>query len=121
MKICMPVLEAKGMESVVYGHFGSAPCFALYDTETRDVLFSENKEAEHEHGSCMPVDALRKMGAEAVLCRGMGLRAANHLVAAGIKPFIVEAETIAEAVGKYNSRDVRVLDEQTSCHAHDCH
>jgi predicted Fe-Mo cluster-binding NifX family protein len=121
MKICLPVLEDKGMESVVFGHFGSAPCFAMYDTETRTVAFSKNNEAEHEHGSCMPVDALKKLGAEAVLCRGMGLRAANHLIAAGIKPFLVEAEIIAEAIGKYNSKDVRVLDESTSCHAHDCH
>jgi len=33
MKICMPVSEAKGMDSVIYGHFGSAPFFAVYDTD----------------------------------------------------------------------------------------
>ncbi len=120
MKICMPVLENKGMESPVYGHFGSAPCFAVYDSETKTIAFSPNNETEHEHGKCMPVDALRTLGAEAVLCRGMGLRAANHLLAAGIKPFLVEAETIAEAIGKFASREVKVLDEQTSCHSHNC-
>ncbi len=121
MKICMPVLEDKGMESVVYGHFGSAPCFALYNSETGSVMFSTNKESEHEHGSCMPVSALKILGAEAVVCRGMGFRAANHLVAAGIKPFLVEAETVAQAIAKYDSGDVRVLDESTACHVHDCH
>jgi predicted Fe-Mo cluster-binding NifX family protein len=120
MKICMPVLEDKGMDSVVHGHFGSAPCFAVYDSETKNVAFSPNNEADHEHGSCMPVNALRTLGAQAVLCRGMGIRAANHLVAAGIKPFLVEAETITEAIGKYERREIRVLDEQTSCHAHNC-
>jgi predicted Fe-Mo cluster-binding NifX family protein len=120
MKICMPVLEDKGMDSVMYGHFGSAPCFALYNTDTHTVVSSKNNEAEHEHGSCMPVDALRAMGAEAVLCRGMGLRATNLLMTAGIKPFLVEAGTIAEAIGKYERREIRVLDEQNSCQAHNC-
>jgi predicted Fe-Mo cluster-binding NifX family protein len=121
MKICLPVPEVKGMDSVVFGHFGSAPFFAMYDTETKGIEFTKNNEAEHEHGSCMPVDALRILGAEAVLCKGMGMRAANHLVEAGIKPFLVDAETIADAIGKYDKREVRVLDEETSCHSHGCH
>jgi len=71
------------------------------------VTFSENKEAEHEQGSCMPVchGVCGQWAAEAVLCRGMGFRARTILVAAGIKPFLVEAETISEAIGKYNSRE----------------
>jgi len=71
MKICMPVLDEKGMDSVVYGHFGSAPFFAVYDTDKKDVSFVNNNEREHEHGQCMPVAALQKIGAEAVLCKGM--------------------------------------------------
>jgi len=121
MKICLPVLENKGMESQVFGHFGSAPCFAVYNSDTKSIIFSTNDESAHEHGKCMPVDALRTLGAEAVLCRGMGLRAANLLVASGIKPFLVDAETVSEALEKFDRREVRVLDEATSCHAHECH
>ncbi|HUI92822.1 MAG TPA: NifB/NifX family molybdenum-iron cluster-binding protein [Chitinivibrionales bacterium] len=121
MKICMPVAEDKGMKSVLHGHFGSAPCFALYDSETQRTVFTSNNEAEHEHGKCMPVNTLRTLGAEAVLCRGMGLRAAHLLAAAGIRPYLVEAETVGDAVEKYDKRDICVLDERTSCHAHDCH
>jgi len=31
MKICMPVQDAKGHDYFIYGHFGSAPFFALFE------------------------------------------------------------------------------------------
>jgi predicted Fe-Mo cluster-binding NifX family protein len=117
----MPVLDDKGLDSLVYGHFGSAPFFAVYDTDTKDIVFTNNNESEHEHGKCMPVDAIRALNAEAVLCKGMGMRAANLLLAAGIKPFLVDASTVSDAIGKYHVQEVRVLDESTSCQAHGCH
>ncbi len=121
MKICMPVQDENGLDSLVFGHFGSAPFFAVYDTEAKNVSFSNNNESEHEHGKCMPVDAIRALNAEAVLCRGMGMRAANLLIEAGIKPFLVDAVTIADAIGKYDKREIRVLDESSSCQSHGCH
>jgi len=65
----MPVPEQNGMNSVIFGHFGSAPYFAMYDTEKKDVSFVTNNESEHEHGQCMPVGYLQKNGAEIVLCK----------------------------------------------------
>jgi Uncharacterized conserved protein len=121
MKICMPVLDEKGMDSVVYGHFGSAPFFAVYDTEKKDVSFVNNNESEHEHGQCMPVAALQKIGAEAVLCKGMGMRAANLLFGAGITPYMVDAETILEALKQYEAKNIAVLDANKACQHHDCH
>jgi predicted Fe-Mo cluster-binding NifX family protein len=109
------------MDSVIFGHFGSAPFFALYDTENKDVAFVDNGVAEHEHGQCMPVDAIRKTGAEAVLCRGMGMRAANLLLEAGITPYMVEAETIVQAIKQFEAKNVAVLDASKACQHHDCH
>lgn len=120
MKICMPVLDEKGMDSVVYGHFGSAPFFAVYDTDKKDVLFVNNNESEHEHGQCMPVAALQKIGAEAVLCKGMGIRAANLLIEAGITPYMVDAGTISEALRQYEEKNVAVLDADKACKHHGC-
>ena len=33
MKVCFPVPEDKGLDSLVYGHFGSAPLFGVDDHE----------------------------------------------------------------------------------------
>ena len=34
MKICFPVQNDNGIESTVYNHFGSAPVFVVFDTDT---------------------------------------------------------------------------------------
>jgi predicted Fe-Mo cluster-binding NifX family protein len=121
MKICMPVGDENGLSSVLYGHFGSAPFFALFDTETQNVSIVNNSLGEHEHGQCMPVDAIRKTGAEAVLCKGMGMRAANLLIEAGITPYMVDARTVSEAITQFKTKNVTVMDASKACQHHDCH
>ena len=37
MKVCVPVSENKGMESVPFGHFGSAPEFVICDLDSNEV------------------------------------------------------------------------------------
>jgi predicted Fe-Mo cluster-binding NifX family protein len=121
MKICMPVLDNNGSDSIVYGHFGSAPFFALFDTETNKVTVVKNGLGEHEHGQCMPVDAIRKTGASAVLCKGMGMRAANLLNTAGITPYMVEAEMVSDAIARFKGNDVTLFDASNACQHHGCH
>ncbi len=120
MKICMPVSSSEGLNSKIFGHFGSAPYFAIYDSATSQVTVVDNGLGKHEHGQCMPVNAIKDTGAQAVLCWGMGQRAANLLAAAGITPFLVEAETVEQAIQKYNSKEIVVLDASRACQHHDC-
>jgi predicted Fe-Mo cluster-binding NifX family protein len=121
MKICMPVLDENGSDSIIYGHFGSAPFFALFDTETQDISIVKNGVGEHEHGQCMPVDAIRKTRAEAVLCKGMGMRAANLLIEAGITPYMVDAKTVSDAIAQFKAKNVAIMDASKACQHHDCH
>jgi predicted Fe-Mo cluster-binding NifX family protein len=37
MKICFPVESDKGLDSEVFGHFGSAPTFVVFDTEAKSI------------------------------------------------------------------------------------
>ncbi len=117
----MPVLSSDGKNSQIYGHFGSAPFFAIYDSVTDEVSIVNNSVGEHEHGQCMPVNAIRNTGAEAVLCKGMGMRAANLLAEAGITAYMVDAAIVSEAIKKYKTKDIVVLDASRACQGHDCH
>jgi predicted Fe-Mo cluster-binding NifX family protein len=121
MKICVPVLSSDGKDSQIYGHFGSAPYFAIYDSASDDISIVNNGVAEHEHGQCMPVNVIKNTGAEAVLCKGMGMRAANLLAGAGITAYMVDAATVKEAIEKYKTKDIAVLDASRACQGHDCH
>ena len=55
MKVCIPVVENKGMESLPYGHFGSAPEFVVCDLEKGTVESINNGDLGHEHGKCQPL------------------------------------------------------------------
>ena len=37
MKVCIPVSENKGMESLPYGHFGSAPEYIIWQLYSKEI------------------------------------------------------------------------------------
>lgn len=121
MRLCIPTLDTKGLDSEMCDHFGSAPYFTLYDTESSQVTTAVNGHRNHIHGSCMPVDMLKTHQADTVLCKGMGARAIDLLVTAGIKPYLVDAETVSEAIAQFKAKNVRILNVKNACQHHDCH
>lgn len=58
MNICVPTLEDKGMDSVAYGHFGSAPYFIMVDVAAGATKTIHNGNEHHAHGACNPLAAL---------------------------------------------------------------
>jgi predicted Fe-Mo cluster-binding NifX family protein len=121
MKLCIPSLDQNGLESAMCDHFGSAPYFTLYNTESKQITATANANDHHTHGSCMPVAALKELEADAVLCRGMGARAVSLLRTGGIQAFLVDAATVAEAISKFDAKEVRMLDAENACQRHACH
>jgi len=86
MRIAFPVSEDKGMDSPVHGHFGSAPHFVVVDSDTRTLAALPNRDMEHEHGACRPLEALGTP-VDAVVAGGIGGGALAGLRAAGIKVY----------------------------------
>ena len=96
MKICFPVTADEGLESPVYGHFGSAPLFLLIDTDTASVAALDNRDLHHAHGQCSPLRALGDAAADAIVVGGIGGGAQRGLQAAGQKVYRAEGATIAD-------------------------
>lgn len=121
MKICVPVGENKGMDSVCYGHFGSAPYFVVYDTDTMKLEMINNGNTDHVHGQCNPVGTLMNCGADCIIVAGMGARAVQLLQSAGIKVYWAErAFTIGDLARDVNSYIQREMTVQDSCRDHAC-
>ena len=57
MKIAFPTQKDVGLESEVYGHFGSANLFIIVDSETGAVSSTGNPDQDHIHGRCQPLKA----------------------------------------------------------------
>jgi predicted Fe-Mo cluster-binding NifX family protein len=93
MRVCIPTEDDAGIESALAAHFGRAPYLTFVDLETRRVEVAPNEHGESAHGSCDPVTAIRRAGADAVICLGLGRGALSALTAARI-PVFITAESI---------------------------
>ena len=118
MKICFPVVEAKGLESEVYGHFGSAPAFIVVETETKAVSAIQNNDMHHDHGACNPLKALDNQRVDAVVVGGIGFGALNKLKQSGIKVFQAQALTVNENVQLIHSQNLPEFSPQNTCAGH---
>lgn len=121
MKLCIPVGKDEGVESEIYGHFGSAPWFLLYDCESKAVEALANAKVEHEHGQCRPMDLLANRGIAAVVCKGMGRNAVNAVQQQEVKVFTTAAATVRGAIDDFMAGRLIKLDPENSCQGHACH
>lgn len=98
MKACFPVAEDNGLDSRVYGHFGSAPVFVAVDTATGSVSSINNGDATHAHGQCSPIKAMGGLAPDCVIVGGIGGGALGKLSAMGVKVFRAGAATVRENI-----------------------
>ncbi len=118
MKIAIPVAEDRGLESLVYGHFGSAPTFVLVDSETMSVESVDNRDQVHAHGQCSPLKALAGTRPEAVVVGGIGAGALLGLQNAGIRVYQAAGKTVAEVVALLRQGGLKGIDRQHACGGH---
>jgi predicted Fe-Mo cluster-binding NifX family protein len=122
MKVSIPVSEFRGLDSPVCGHFGSAPCFVLVDTETMSVEPLSNRDEHHVHGACSPLRALAGRSVDMVLVDGIGAGALHGLRRGGIPVHRAPSGTVAEAIRAFQEGRTEVLAGEPTCvgHAHGC-
>ena len=113
MKIAVASVDGTSISQ----HFGRSNCFLVYDLEGNVVggevvrtntstahaqgqCHGEHQHHDHEHGHGDVVAALRDCSA--VLCGGMGSRAAEELERHGIRPVVVRGDVSPlDAVRQY--------------------
>ena len=118
MKICIPIIEDRGLESPVSAHFGSAPLFALCDTATGDIRTIDNRNAQHEHGMCQPLAAIGGQGVEAVVVGGIGRGAMMKLQAGGVRVFLGAPATVADALAAHKAGALPEATPDMACAGH---
>jgi predicted Fe-Mo cluster-binding NifX family protein len=121
MKICLPIKTDEGLESKVFGHFGSAPLFFVADTDSGEYKVEANNNQHHEHGNCQPLAAIAGFDADAIVVGGIGAGALNKLSAGGLQIFRATFDTVAENIAAYKSGKLPVFAPSMVCagHSHD--
>jgi predicted Fe-Mo cluster-binding NifX family protein len=118
MKVCFPVNKEEGINSKVYGHFGSAPVFILVDTENNSVTTIENKDQHHEHGACNPMKALDNQKVDAVVVGGIGGGALSKLNQLKIKVFHAQTPTVRENIAMLKTNNLPEFSMAQTCSGH---
>ena len=121
MKICVPTETRDGLSATVFGHFGSAPFFTIYDTANKMVEIVENANEHHSHGMCHPMSALTGKDIDAVVTGGAGARAVQKLNEGGIKVFQSIPGTVADIAEQLTQGGLKEITVQNACVQHDCH
>ena len=106
MKVCFPVEENQGLQSQVYGHFGSAPGFVVVDMTTHEITAINNSDKIHQHGACNPVAGLDGHQVDAIVVGGIGGGALHKLNSAGMRVFQAQEGTIAENIALFQTNDL---------------
>ena len=122
MRICIPTIEEKGLDSRVSEHFGRAPFHLVVNTETMEVvpLRRERECDDSGHGHCLPVRFLLAHGVDLVICREIGRGAFSRLGASNIDVFEAGADTVGAVIEHY-SRNKNAMLRPQLCSGHGHH
>lgn len=118
MKLCFPVETNNGINSVVYGHFGSAPQFIVYNTESKTTETIDNGNLGHIHGQCSPIQALQSNPVDAIVVGGIGAGAINKLNAMGVRVYQAVNGTIKSNLDLLKNNSLREITIDEACRQH---
>lgn len=118
MKLCFPVKEIADLESNVYGHFGSAPAFIVFDSDTKEITAINNADRHHAHGMCNPVGALEGHRVDAVVVGGIGGGDLMKLNRAGISVYKTIGKTVRENIELITSKQLLKFQPEHVCGSH---
>ena len=118
MKLCFPVKEMADLESEVYGHFGSAPAFIVFDSDTKTITAVNNSDRHHAPGMCNPLGALEGQQVDAVIVGGIGGGALMKLNRAGISVYQAKGKTVRENIELIASDQLPIFQPGHVCAGH---
>jgi predicted Fe-Mo cluster-binding NifX family protein len=121
MKVCIPTDSQQGKAANVYGHFGSAPFFTIYDIDANTCEIIDNGNQHHSHGTCQPMSSLIGKQIDAVVCGGMGARAVQKLNEGGIKAYRSTGGTVEQTIEQFKTGKLEELTIHNACMNHSCH
>lgn len=118
MKICFPVEKYMAGESTVFGHFGSAPSFAVVDSDTGEVSEITNADVNHTHGNCSPLKALQGQSVDCVVVGGIGAGALNKLLATGVSVYKAADGTVGDNYKLFKAGGLNKFNASLVCGGH---
>lgn len=110
MKLCIPVCQPDGLDSMIQPHLPDAEHLLFFDLATR----------QYEHVSLREQDAGAGMNIEmdAVLCGSINRMILRQLFEQGIKVYGVETQTVAQAIARFENGELEAAVIGGGCAGH---
>jgi len=118
MLICLPTNGDSGLEDTLNDHFGSAPFFTLYESDSEKVEIIKNKNSSHGHGTCHPMTQLKKYHLNSIVCSGIGKRAIEMLNAEGINVYQSDKKIVSQVIEQVKAGELSEIDASKACKGH---
>jgi len=109
MKICIPTTDETGYESEAHDHLGSAPFFAVIDTDSSELKVVKNPDCHDRPGSCHHIPLLQAHHVDVVACKAVGHRSFEALNEAGIGVLAPVSGTVRKIVDAIGAGEVSRL------------
>ncbi|MEJ5284861.1 MAG: NifB/NifX family molybdenum-iron cluster-binding protein [Brevinematia bacterium] len=122
MKLAVAVGNNDGLNSKVYGHFGSSPYYAIYDDESNNLEVIKSDNDHKVHGNCQSTVLLSSKGVKAIICGGMGYKAQTKFNAMGIKVYFSDSSTtLNDVIENWKKKELKELSLEEACMGHSHH
>jgi len=118
MKLCFPVVQDQGLDSVVYDHFGSAPRFLVVDASTGETSLVDNSDKVHEHGACNPARAVAGLDIDGIVVGGIGRGALISLNRAGFRVFQAQGKLVRDNLAVFQGAGLQEFAPGSVCGGH---
>ena len=111
MKIAIPA-DNNAINSEVCQSFGRTPFYAIYDTESKQTIFTNNEAASSAGGAGIKAaQSLVDSNVSAVITYRCGENAANVLKAANIQMYRATGASLQDNITAYNEGKLSLLSD----------
>lgn len=111
----MPTEDEAGLTARISEHFGGSRWFTLVNSDTGATRSMPNRERGHRPGTCDAARSIADLGAQAVVCIGMGRRAFQSMRRAGIPVYLTRSPSVGEAVEEFKLDILTPLLDEEAC------
>jgi predicted Fe-Mo cluster-binding NifX family protein len=116
-RVVIPVMDHRGVDSQLSGHFGRAPFFAVFELSDDGRILDQKmvpNESEHFGGIGSPPDRILQLDPDAVITYGMGPRALSRFQYARVAVLRANKSTVRDVLSAYTRDELEELTE--GCH-----
>lgn len=116
-RVVIPVIDDRGADSQLSGHFGRAPFFAVFELSEDGKILDQRivpNDSEHFGGVGFPPDRILQLKPDAVVTYGMGPRALSRFQNARVAVLRANSNLVTDVLSAYMRDELEELTE--GCH-----